>query len=420
MVEQSAVNRRVVGSSPTFGAIFSPENEAVGKHRTDSAQNSGKTTPKRVKFPQTVTHRKAEVTIYGKSGSYPFYRIVFRANGKRCMKSFATYGEAKEEAEKKVREISQGSQILALSNKEVTSSLAIRDALESFRRDTGRTVSALTAVTEYLEAAKVLGERQLREAVEGFLQTVAVVRRKPLADAISEFTASRAPKAIGKEGKRSALNPKYVENTANWLRDFSATFPGHGVGDISKVHLNAFIAEYDDLSAKSRNDRRAVVKQFLRWCVRQDYLSASHRLFEADGLITEASDAAPIDYYRPNELRALLEAATIEMRPVIALQAFAGLRLQEALRLDWKDVFGTPGYVSITSGASKTRQRRLVTIWVLPGFPGGFSLKIPKSPARLFAGGGVSPLRVATGGDASSGSKARRRRSPAPFESTAR
>ena len=66
------------------------------------------------------------------------------------------------------------------------------------------------------------------------------------------------------------------------------------------------------------------------------------------------------------------------------------------------------------------RSEESMGLLVLPGFPGGFSLKIPKSPTRLFAGGGVSPLRVATGGDASSGSKARRRRSPAPFESTAR
>src|SRR2546427_1161479 len=38
---------------------------------------------------------------------------------------------------------------------------------------------------------------------------------------------------------------------------------------------------------------------------------------------------------------------------------------------------------------------------VLPGFPGDFLLKIRAGWARLFAWGGVSPLRVATGGDAS-------------------
>ncbi len=55
----------------------------------------------------------------------------------------------------------------------------------------------------------------------------------------------------------------------------------------------------------------------MKWCVRNDYLTASHRLLEADGLAKEACDAAPIDYYRPAELRALLDRAEEQMRVVI-------------------------------------------------------------------------------------------------------
>ena len=66
---------------------------------------------------------------------------------------------------------------------------------------------------------------------------------------------------------------------------------------------------------------------FLGWCGRRDYLPTTHRLFETDGLQKEPNDAAPIDFYRPKELRALLEAASGPMGAVIALQALAGLRL---------------------------------------------------------------------------------------------
>jgi integrase len=67
-----------------------------------------------------------------------------------------------------------------------------------------------------------------------------------------------------------------------------------------------------------------------------------------------------------------LDAASDEMRPVIALQALAGLRLQEALRLDWQDVWRVPGHIEVASGKAKTRQRRLVTVcpalaaWLAP------------------------------------------------------
>jgi integrase len=126
------------------------------------------------------------------------------------------------------------------------------------------------------------------------------------------------------------------------------------------------------LSAKSRNHLRATLRMFLGWCVRHDYLPANHRLLETDGLQNEPLDTAPIDFYRPKELRALLEHSTAEMRPIIALQALAGLRLQEALRLDWCEVFGIAGHVEISTSKSKTRQRRLVEIcpalkqWLAP------------------------------------------------------
>jgi integrase len=95
-------------------------------------------------------------------------------------------------------------------------------------------------------------------------------------------------------------------------------------------------------------------------------------LLEADGLQTEPLDAAPIDFYRPNELRALLENSNDQMRAIIALQAFAGLRLQETLRLDWREVFGVAGSIEVSTAKSKNRQRRLVDIcpalehWLAP------------------------------------------------------
>src|ERR1035441_8815520 len=60
------------------------------------------------------------------------------------------------------------------------------------------------------------------------------------------------------------------------------------------------------------------------------------------------------------------------MRAIIALQGLAGLRLQEALRLDWREVFGIVGHIEISTSKSKTRQRRLVEIcpaleqWLAP------------------------------------------------------
>jgi len=70
-----------------------------------------------MRFPVRVKHRRAEAVIYAKSKSYRYYRLAYRAAGKRIIRSFSTYAEARKEAEAKVRELSAGSQSVALSSK---------------------------------------------------------------------------------------------------------------------------------------------------------------------------------------------------------------------------------------------------------------------------------------------------------------
>jgi len=314
-------------------------------------------------FPVTIKHRRIEAAIYAKSKTYPYYRLAYRAGGKRIVRSFATFSEAKTEAEKKVRELDNGNQSIALSAKEVADALAIRDALASFHLSTGQKISAVQAVTGYLDAVRLLpAGKNVADSVSGYLQNVGAVKQKSLAEAVAEFCEARKLKAVAQPGKRPALNPVYVADTARHLNEFAGAFIGTDVADLKKNHIDVFVAAHPKLSAKSRNHLRSTVKMFLGWCVRHDYLAANHRLLETDGLHKEPLDTGPVDFYRPKELRALLDNSSGQLRAIIALQAFAGLRLQEALRLDWQDVFGIAGHIEVSSSKSKTRQRRLVEI----------------------------------------------------------
>ena len=119
-----------------------------------------------MKFPKVIRYRKAEVTIYGKKPNYSFYRVAYRVNGQRQMKSFGTYGQAKAEADKKVRELAKGSQAAALSVRQSCDALAALERLESFRQSTGRRVSLLAGISEYCEAASKLSGRTLVRAAE--------------------------------------------------------------------------------------------------------------------------------------------------------------------------------------------------------------------------------------------------------------
>ena len=368
MVERAAVNREVVGSSPTFGANFTRESDKEGLGRTDSAQNPGGfenilPSSGKMKFPVKVSFRKAEVKIYGKSAAYPFYRLCYYAAGKRRIQSFSTYTEARTKADAKVRELASGSQSIALTAKEATAALSIRDALDAFRRDTGRTFTALEAVTGFLDATKQLPPGcGLTESVKTFARTLATIKPKLISDAVEEFIKVRKPKAQAADGKRAQLSPVYAAHIEAWLREFAETFPGHHLGDLNRDFLARYMASHAGLSPKSRNDRRAAVSMFMRWCARQDYLPQTHRLFEADAMQREQLDTAATDFYRSGEFRALLQGAEGPMQAIIALQGLAGLRLEEALRMTWENVFGIPGHIEITAQNAKTRRRRLIEI----------------------------------------------------------
>jgi hypothetical protein len=100
-----------------------------------------------MKFPVKVTYRKAEAKIYGKNAGYQFYRLCYYAAGKRHVRSFSTYSEAKTAADTKVKELANGNQSIALTAKEATVALSIRDALDAYRRAATRAYTALEALT---------------------------------------------------------------------------------------------------------------------------------------------------------------------------------------------------------------------------------------------------------------------------------
>ena len=318
-----------------------------------------------MRFPVTIRHRTSKAKIYAPGGKFAYYRLAYTVAGKRRMQTFANYSNARKAAERIVRELANGSQAAALTATQSRDTLAALERLADFYRATGRHVSLLTAVSEFVEASAKLHGRTIGEAVEGYLRTVASVKRKDIKETVEEFLQANAPRTKASEGQRTQLSTKYAYHRELQLRKFADTFPNTAVSELSKEHLDKFIGSFDDFSAKSRNHYRAAVRQFLQWAVRKDYLPPTHRLFEADAMRPERANTATVEFYTPDEFAALLKTAKTAdatLRPIIAIGGLAGLRTSELLRLDWADVWRVPGHIEITAGKSKTRQRRLVEV----------------------------------------------------------
>ena len=370
------------GSNPCRTTTFPQQNEVSVDSRTNPAQIGQELVEPKMRFPKTIPYYEAEVKIYGKKKNYPFYRIVYRMAGKRKMEHFAKYSDAKKAAEKKAEEIHNGSVASALTVNQSRDALAAFERLETLRHAIGRRVSLLAAVSEFADASTKLKGRHLSEVIEAYLKSIAHVQQKDISEAVEDFILMRKPLTESKEGKRAQLSKNYAYMVGLWLRDFASTFSATSVCDLTKEHMNTFMQKHSSHSPKSRNHYRGAVKMFLSWCVKRDYLTTTHRLLEADSLKTETADTSELDFYRPEELQAMLNRAAnkpvpksqdlSELLPLVALGGLAGLRLEEILRLEWSDVWRVKGHIEITAQKAKTRSRRLVEIcpalaaWLAP------------------------------------------------------
>ena len=126
------------GSSPLSRTINSRENEDSAPNCTEFAQNSARPADRRVKFPVTIRHRSAKAKIYAPGERFAYYRLCYTLTGKRKMKTYASYSEAKKNGERILKEISQGSLAPVLSASQAQDALAAFERLGALRQATGR------------------------------------------------------------------------------------------------------------------------------------------------------------------------------------------------------------------------------------------------------------------------------------------
>ena len=331
-----------------------------------------------MKWPKKVKYRNRVLAkIYRPGEGRVSYRVAWHAAGRRQMKSFATYGGddgARKFAEGLVVGLAKGSQISLLTPKQAQDALNIQGMLTSYQEETGQRISAPEAVASFIAASKLMpANASLIEAARVYARTLGCVKAQPIEAAVSSFIESRKAREV-KPGGRARLSPVYARNVETWLTKFSKSFTGHLVSDLPPDLIEVYLRNFNELSEKSRNDRRGAIGMWLRWCGRKDFIESHQlaKLLACDAMRQELVSDGKIAFYTPGELRKILDASKGALRVVTALEAFGGARLQEALRLRWEDLYRTPGHVEISGLHAKTRQRRLLEVgpalaqWLAP------------------------------------------------------
>ena len=277
---------------------------------------------------------------------------------------YASYANAKRKADEVVAGLAKGKASTLSPGQAADAQNAIEE-LQRYYVSTGKRVSLRFVVAEWCEAARKLDGRTLAEATDGFMANSARVKRVLVSEAVEKLIAVRKKLTVADEGKRPQLSPEWHYTLSIWWREFAAMFPNHYACDLTRELFTTYMGSFGKVTARTRNGRRTAVKMFVKWCVESDYIGPTHRLFTADGMKEEKADSGEIEFYTPEELRALLEGANGKERfkplfPVIAIRGQSGVRLKEIKRLDWQDIWRVHDHIEIKKVKAKTRSRRLV------------------------------------------------------------
>lgn len=283
------------------------------------------------------------------------YQLAYYAGGRRVQKNFADKSEAKRVAKQILGDLSNDAEAVeAMATPELESLIAARRVLAPG-------YALHVAVEEHAQAIGKLGNATLREAVEFFLRhNRPDVPRLTLVEIAEQFAKSR---------EQAGLSAHYVSQCRKIVGDLAKAFPGRALSDLKTAELDAWLGGLP-FAPKTKNGMRIILVACGNWAEGRGYLVKGGSPFPA--MVRYKETKAPVAIFTPENMVSLLKKADATLRPFLAIGAFAGLRMAELQRLDWKEIDLERGFITVAASKAKTRQRRLVPIsdnlkaWLMP------------------------------------------------------
>ena len=167
--------------------------------------------------------------------------------------------------------------------------------------------------------------------------------------------------------RRNQRSARHVADLKYRLRTFKDSFGEKLMSALSVHELEEWLHGLG-LSPKSINNYHTAASSLLSFAVKRSYAAANP--FKAIDKVRVPAKAPGI--LSPQECQKLLNAAGDRVLPLIAIQAFCGVRHAETLRLSWSDIDMARGFVHVEAEKAKGARRRLVEMspnlkeWLLP------------------------------------------------------
>jgi integrase len=336
--------------------------------------------PKPVRLPKAWPHviRNGDVAvkIYKNKGNvrgenFPTFLLSYYASGKRQLRRFMDFTKASNAATLIAQQKAQGA--LGAAGLSAADRVSLELALVLLAKNEGignASVSRLVEIVHDYTTARVglPPGVTLAEISQFYKQKYpANMPRKTVAEVVTEFIADR---------RSAGCSAIHVNDLEIRLGQFSKAFE-LPIMAVSAPLVQQWIyglknqkTKKDTAPRTKENMLRQIVSLF-NFARRQKYVPAELAL-ELSEISTPRKQHAPIGIYTPDEMRAILAAADAAIAPALAIAAFAGLRLAEVSRLDWREVRLSEKLIVVGAENAKTAARRLVPIsdnlaaWLTP------------------------------------------------------
>ena len=339
-------------------------NEGGDKMVTNAgAESATRTKPKRSRAKKKlgpflkVKFGSAAVPIYRtESNGRVRYMLSFYRDGRRMRKMFNDLESAKKEALFVAQRIQSGMQhVTDLKPHERDSFKAAVAMLEK----TG--IPLVAAIEDYTRARELAGTESLAAMAAEYGQHFRkVVRKVTIPVVVAEMLLHR---------EQDGASKVYLGQLKTTLNRFAAKFPGE-ILDATSQEIDAWLRSLG-VAPGTRNSMLRCIKVFFSFARSRNYLP-EERNTAADSVRLVKNVSNDYSIFTPEQMETILHNAPPRLIPILAIEAFSGVRVAELRRLDWAAVDLDRRIIELRADQAKTASRRVVPItenlaaWLAP------------------------------------------------------
>jgi len=295
---------------------------------------------------------------------YQKHEVVwYDADGKRCKLRFSDLGKAKREASRVATKLANcDKETLKLSPTDSIQLVESQGLLQPFNLSVG------SAIREFVAARQKLPPgHSLIEAADYFTRRNPVApTNKSIGDIVAEMLEAKRKAGV------SEIHLRILKGRLErFAEKFQCPLPSITVQDVSKYVSDLKAADGKAVKNRTRGNTLSDLRNFFNFARKQRYITRD-LVEEINEIAAPKKEFVETGIFTPAQMKQIIGEVNDDLKPLLAVGAFCGLRSEELNRLDWRDVRLAEGVIIVGADKAKTATRRVVPIpencraWLAP------------------------------------------------------